>query len=75
MGEMHPFSSISRFLDHFITNVVIGYELSSREGVIGTPEKPLSDLGKVSYRSYWWWILLEALDRLNIDDVTVCCFC
>lgn len=51
--------------------LLTGYELSSREGVIGTPEKPLSDLGKVSYRSYWWWILLEALDRLNIDDVTV----
>ncbi|EFO19584.1 histone acetyltransferase MYST1 [Loa loa] len=51
--------------------IQLSYELSSREGVIGTPEKPLSDLGKVSYRSYWWWILLEALDRLNIDDVTV----
>uniref|UniRef100_A0A915PNQ9 Histone acetyltransferase n=1 Tax=Setaria digitata TaxID=48799 RepID=A0A915PNQ9_9BILA len=51
--------------------IQLSYELSNREGVIGTPEKPLSDLGKVSYRSYWWWILLEALDRLNIDDVTV----
>jgi hypothetical protein len=25
------------------------------------------DLGKVSYRSYWWWILIRVLDEANID--------
>ena len=38
-----------------------GYELSKIEQTVGSPEKPLSDLGKLSYRSYWTWILLDIM--------------
>lgn len=41
--------------------ISLSYELSKREEKEGSPEKPLSDLGKVSYRSYWKHVLLHLL--------------
>jgi histone acetyltransferase MYST1 len=41
--------------------ISLSYELTKREEKIGSPEKPISDLGMISYKSYWTCVLLEAL--------------
>jgi histone acetyltransferase MYST1 len=51
-----------------------GYELSKKEEKLGSPEKPLSDLGLLSYRSYWSNVLLHILrdfrGTLSIKDLS-----
>lgn len=52
----------------------ISYLLSKKEGQLGSPEKPLSDLGLLSYRNYWtlavFQYLRDAPDEVTIENIS-----
>nr|XP_020446259.1 histone acetyltransferase KAT6A isoform X2 [Monopterus albus] len=47
------------------------YLLSKREGQPGSPEKPLSDLGRLSYMAYWRSVVLECLHEVCDRQITI----
>ncbi|KZT22090.1 acyl-CoA N-acyltransferase [Neolentinus lepideus HHB14362 ss-1] len=44
--------------------IEFSYELSRRTGKVGTPERPLSDLGLRSYLTYWISVLIRFFRRV-----------
>lgn len=56
-----------RFLIEF------SYLLSKTENQLGTPEKPLSDLGRISYNNYWKYSILEVIHskkEASIEEIS-----
>ena len=52
----------------------LAYQITLREGKVGSPEKPLSDLGQLSFRSYWTQVILDVMHthrgNLSIKEIS-----
>ncbi len=48
--------------------IEFSYLLSKLENKIGSPEHPLSDMGLLTYRTYWKDAIFEYLTKLDRED-------
>lgn len=52
--------------------ISLAYEIARRNGIIGSPEKPFSDLGKIAFRAYWKKVILTVFakyhDKIQVYD-------
>ncbi len=51
--------------------ISMSYELSKKEQKVGSPEKPLSDLGAISYKSYWSSVIIRVLESWEGDSISI----
>ncbi|CAD2218782.1 histone acetyltransferase [Angomonas deanei] len=63
-------TTVPRQLGQFM--IALSYEMGYRRQQVGTPERPLSDLGEVTYRRYWQRVLLPwlQLKGMELEDRT-----
>ncbi|CAF0895935.1 unnamed protein product [Didymodactylos carnosus] len=54
--------------------IELSYLLSRKEWQVGTPEKPLSDLGRKTYETYWEFKIIKQLLSYNYYDKHQCNF-
>lgn len=54
-----------------LIRVFLGYLLTRQEGQAGSPEKPLSELGRLSYLAYWKSVMLEHLYKHPDKHISV----